>query len=374
MRRSIIVAIAVTSLAGCEKVIGEDFDDVAPFETNAKDGAAACALALPNPPPQLTDTGGTQQVTLVATTIEWGEATSDFGKKPAAYGFDLDGACSGHGDEPPCQPPAYTNGDATDGPRGEDNSVSKMIGTQWTTLGLANPPLTTESSATAIAEGRFAPLVIVRIKDWIGGYDDEQVTIEWYVPLPANDAPGGAVIPKLDGTDTWPLLSKQPGANEPALFVDTKAYVSGKKFVARFPEGRLPLTTAYLVVNDVVMTGEIELNTGTGEWRLKSGMVAGWTDSQEIIGQLPIFTSALLGFPLCTNVSTYAQQIKPWACGVTDTLIPGTAPGSACNAISFGIGFSGVEVTLGDVGDAKPGATCPAEFDPANDSCQNPTN
>lgn len=370
--RVLRVALLLLSLTGCEKVLGVDFDDVAPAEKNRPDGStAACELALPNPPPDLTNTGGDQEVTIVGTTVEWGEATSDFGKKPPAYGFDIDGLCSGRGDPAPCSPPAYTKGDPTDGPHGEDNSVSKMIGTQWTSLGLSDPPLTTESSAVAIAEGRFAPLVIVRIKDWIGGFDDEQVTIEWYVALPANDGPGGSVVPKLDGSDTWPLLSKAPGSKEPALFVDTKAYVSGKKFVAHFPEGRLPLTTAYLVVNDVIMTGEFQVNPVTQKWTLESGLIAGWTDSQQIISQLQVFTSALLGFPLCTNVSTYEQQIKPWACGTADTLIPGTPTGSPCNAISFGVGFQGVEVTLGDVGDPKPGATCPAEFDPANDNCQN---
>jgi hypothetical protein len=373
MRRALYAVLCLVSVTGCEKVLGVDFDDVAPLATNQSDGStAACELALPNPPPNLTNTGGDQEVTIVGTTIEWGEAASDFGKKPPAYGFDIDGLCSGRGDPPPCSPPEYTKGDPTDGPQGEDNSVSKMIGTQWTSLGLSDPPLTTESSAVAIAEGRFAPLVLVRISDWIGGYDDEQVTVDWYIALPANDAPGGPVVPKLDGTDAWPLLSATPGSKEPAHFVDTKAYVSGKKFVARFPVGKLPLTTAYLVVNDVVMTGELEVNPSTDKWKLKSGLVAGWTDSQQIISQLPIFTSALLGFPLCTNVSTYEQQIKPWVCGTADTLIPGTPPGSACNAVSFGVGFSGVEVTLGGVGDAKPGATCPAGFDPANDSCANP--
>jgi hypothetical protein len=358
---------------GCEKVLGVDFDDVAPLEKSGNDSGAACPLALPNPPPQLTNTGGDAVATIVATTIEWGEATSDFGKKPPEYGFDIDGLCSNHGDPPPCLPYAYTKGDPTDGSHGEDNSVSKMIGTQWTSLGLSDPPLTTQSSEVAIKDGRFSPLLIIRITDWIGVYDDEAITVEWFVPLPANDGPGGAFVPKLDGTDTWPLLAEVPGGSEPLKFTTTDAYVSGQKFVARFPEARLPLTTAYLKVNDVVMTGDVKLDPATQTWRLKAGLVAGWADSYEIIRQLPKFTSALLGFPLCTNISTYHQQIKPWLCGTADTLLPGKKPGDACDAISFGIGFEGIQVTLGDAGDETVGQGCPAQFDPANDQCSIPT-
>ncbi len=365
-----MIGLAVLSVSACTKVLGVDFDDVAPLSQTGSDGStAACDLALPNPPPDLKNTGGTQEATVIASTIEWGEDASDRGKIPPAYGFDVDGVCANLGDPPPCTAPAYTKGDPTDGPHGEDNSVSKMVGGQWTSLGLSDPPLTTPKSNAAVKDGRFAPLLILHVSDWIGVYDDEQVTVEWYVGLPANDDPAGQLVPKLDGTDTWPLLAKTPGSSEPTKFVDPKAYVAGHKVVAHFPSGLLPLTTAYLTVQDVVITAEIARDTTNTRWILKDGVAAGRAYSHEVLLHLPDFTNTLLGFPLCTNISTYNQQIKPWVCGTSDSLLPGAPAGSACNGISFGIGFQGVEVTLGDVGDQSPGETCSPEYDPANDDC-----
>ncbi|GMV16319.1 MAG: hypothetical protein AMXMBFR56_45430 [Polyangiaceae bacterium] len=370
--RALLAAGLLTGGGACEAVIGADFDDVAPIETGSADSGAPdadsgkCALARPPPPPALTNSGGDADVWVIAKDVIFGEETTDKGTKPPSIGYDLDGLCANRGDPPPCQP--QQGGDPTDGPKGEDNATCAMVGDQWSVLGQQDPPLTSAIATAGVKSGKFSPLLILRVLDWVAGYDDEQVTVEWYVALPANLAPSGAFAPKFDGSDTWPVLSKSTGSSEPLKFVDEKAYVTGRVLVARFPTAKIPLTTAFFDLQDAIVTGQLQLGQD-GKWTLSGGMIAGITAADEMLRLMPKFTQALLGFPLCANISTYSQQIKPWVCASAEALLPGTPAGSGCNAMSVGVGFNGVEVKLGEAHTPPEPELCPPGADPAVDTC-----
>ncbi len=229
-------------------------------------------------------------------------------------------------------------------------------------------PLTSAIASAGVKSGKFSPLLILHVKDWVAGYDDEQVTVEWFVALPANLAPSGAFTPKFDGSDSWPVLAQAAGSSEPLKFVDDKAYVTGRVLVARFPAAKIPLTTAYFNLQNALVTGQLELGLD-GKWTLEGGMIAGIAPADEMLQLMPKFTQALLGFPLCANISTYSQQIKPWVCASAEALLPGSPAGSGCNAMSVGVGFDGVEVKLGDALVPPEPELCPAGANPAVDTC-----
>jgi hypothetical protein len=80
-------------------------------------------------------------------------------------------------------------------------------------------------------------------------------------------------------------------------------------------------------------------------------------------------TADLLGVPLCTDSSTYADT-KKFICFAADLATKDYVPGAPCDATSFGMHFSTVPATVGEVLPLpEPAAKCPAGFDPADDTC-----
>jgi hypothetical protein len=351
-------------IAACQTVIGASFDDVEP-----KSSSAQCNSKRPPGPTVDTPQGGNIEFTALASTIDYGESTTAKGTKPPSLGYDLDQSCTNHGDAPLCTPPAYTKGDPTDGPSGEDNSVARLVGGEYSELGLDPAPVSSEALTTGMKAGKYAPVGLFHVSGYVG-YDDDSVDVEWYVPLAAKFDPDGAFVPKLDGSDVWPVLSADgDGGATPLIFKAKRAYVVNRGLVAFFDDGRIPFVNSYFVVHDVVLTAT--LDSGSGKTVLSDALIAGWGPSHELLKLLPGFTFELFGAPLCTNLAIYGQQIKPWLCAKLDQAKEPGANG-ICDSFSFGIGFASVPVSVGKAAPIPTQTACPAQFSPEDDDCAKP--
>jgi hypothetical protein len=352
-------ATVAFALVACQSLIGASFDDVQP----------KCRSRQPPAPTLTIPQGGTIEFSVLASTVVFGEQTTAKGTKPPSQGFDLDRSCTNRGDTPICIPPAYTRGDPSDGPHGEDNSVARLVGGEWSELGLDPPPVSSDTVTQGVHDGKFAPLGLFHVSGYIG-YDDDSVDVDWYIPLAAKFDPDGPFVPKLDGSDVWPVLADDAsGGNSPLVFKAKTAYVANRTLVAFFDEGRVPFINSYFVVHDVVLTAN--LDSTSGAYLFTSALIGGWGYSSELLKLLPGFTSELFGVPLCTNIAIYGQQIKPWLCAKLD-LLKGATAGSPCNAFSIGLAFDSVPVQIGKPAPAPPAAACPPEFSPSNDDCNVP--
>jgi len=364
-------AAVVLALAGCESVIGARFDDARPLGAASDSGvggasdaasdadAAVCNFAKPPKPPSLHEPNDVAEATVVLDSVDFGEDKDAKGQpKFWTQGYDLDDNCADRGEPPTCQPPAWTKGDAKDGPEGQDNGVGKMMASQTDVLQLGLPAISSAKFTTEIQAGNYAPLGIVHVSEW-GGFDDDQVCVEWYRGFPAKQAPGGGFTPKLDGSDVWAV----DGEGAAAIEIDDAAYVNGRVLVARFDKVRLPFGTLFVEARDVVLTGSLDAGPG-GKFVLKNGIVAGWSHVDEVIGIIPAITKTLFGISMCADNANF-PLIKNFVCRVADA----NGEAGECRGISFAIRFDSVPTTIGDVAPLPSAVECPPSTDPKTKPC-----
>jgi hypothetical protein len=166
--------------------------------------------------------------------------------------------------------------------------------------------------------------------------------------------------------------------------VDPNAYVSGNKLVASLGDSGfrllIGLTTALHVNLDLhlhaaFVTCDIMPST-VGRWgfTLTGCTLAGrWTadDLLHEVWRFPDPTDLQHPKPLCTDSPPY-QTFKNVICLSQDLTSSGTVgPTAPCDALSFGVNFDTVPALLGNVyGFQDIPATCKANNDPQNDSCE----
>ena len=368
MTRAARAVGAAVLVFGCEQVIGAEFDDAEPLSGTSSD-AGGCELAHPPVPPDIADVGGDIGFTVVIHHVDYGEEPNADGT-PGYFGigFDLDDRCTNRGDEPECVPPSWTGGDPTDGPRGQDNGTGRLLVAQETLFGLK--VLTSRLLNEQVAEGAYAPLGVLRISGYGGFARDDAVTVDWFVPVPTASDPGGAYVPLLDGTDSWPIAASSVVGGETAVSVyrDEGAYVEQFSVVARFPRLLIPFANINFEVVDVVLTGE--LTRETGQWRLRNGVVGGKSSSKTLLKIIPEAAFVAFGVSLCTDSANY-PEVKQFVCLASDIPFGDAPPADGiCDGTSFGVAFETVGASVGPIApDPVPPDLCTPDTNPANDEC-----
>lgn len=369
MRR---LAIAALGLAlGCETLIGAEFDDVRPRRTKS----ASCDAIVPPEPPNVQQTPGDLETIAVITTVDYGDAEiapDEFGY--GNIGYDQDQRCTNRGDPPECMPYAWTEGDPTDGPRGQDNAIGKILSQQKAVFGIA--AITSEGETQQVQAGKRASVALLRVSGYTGFSEDAQVRVEWYATVAFEKGSPGGGAPKLDGTDAWPVAGfvddADAGAAQPAVFVDDAAYVTGSVLVAHFTEAKVPLANVYFEVKDVVLTAVLEPDPAGGPRFLKNGMVAGISRMDDLLTVVPRITYNVLSFPLCKDNENYPGT-KAYICAGAD--IPYEAPrkDGICDGATFALSFQTHRAAIGPtVPVAPPAPFCAPGAEPVGDTCALP--
>lgn len=355
-------AIALVS-TGCEAILGIDFGAVHENEV--------CGSAQPNPPPEVVDAGGANEITVVTTDSRFGDGPNPAGEGGyLTVGYDLDGTCTGRGGEDLCRPPAWVGADVRDGPDGEDNGVGRMFVSQEEIFDLNL--VTSDSLNEEVVTGNHAPTGIIRVRGYNGFHADDTLEVDWFVPLAPSALGDDAFVPSFDGGDVWPLSSDDlddPGpSGEPmSLYRDTSAYVSGYQLVAHFSRVRIPIANIYFDVERVVVTGDIVSRAREGT-TLEKGLFTGIVSTSTLLEVLPLTTEAITGASLCGDDPLYAS-IKKFVCTSADSALGGAS--DDCDGASAGITFQTAGITLGaEMPIDVPPSSCPPETSPRGDTCQ----
>ncbi|MBI5532891.1 MAG: hypothetical protein HY898_09265 [Deltaproteobacteria bacterium] len=319
----------------------------------------SCVHAIPPQPPSVTNAGGDLELVFAFTSIRF-DSGADAGAHPVGFDLDLTCTCQGEGDS--CVLPSWATAIGCDGPDGRDNAFASMMAE----FGAVAPEFSAESWSASIAAGSWS--VLLRIRNYNGQADDDEVELAWYVPLRFQPD-----LPKLDGSDAWRIVGTciAPGdGGDPysPKYFDPKAYVSNGTLVARLPKAVFrPSGWASMILTDAVVTGRL-MQSAIG-WEIQDGGIAAvWALNDVFAGMKHMVISAS---ELCAdpNDQVYAA-VKKMLCSHADIYrLPG-APATTCDSISVGLGFETVPAVLGEIRppEAKPDL-CGPQTDPANDSC-----
>lgn len=365
MRRVIVLAgcaVVATVVLACESLVGVDYGDKK---------LATCQHAEPPASPGGGDTGAATSFTAAIYTIDWGDGTDSAGNPRAlSIGYDLDNLCTSLLDAPRCEPASWTHASIVDGPDGIDNGIGMLLYDQGTYFGLK--PFTSSFLTESTQNGEQAPPGIIRVTGYSGYTIDPQVTVEWFVPLAPH------VKPKWDGSDAWQILNGSAdaasGGGIVSHYIDPHAYVTNYRLVAHFPVGT-PVVISNVPVKTVSMLVTADLvQVVQGQWELHNGIAAGVGTLSELFGDLGALTASFAGTSdagipnsICKNNATLYAKIKTWLCSHADSL---EGSGGACDAASFGMGFTAKPGNVGAIAPAAPPVMyCPPGADPTGDTC-----
>jgi hypothetical protein len=360
----LLIACGLSIGAGCEGVIGANFE--------AKEHS--CRHTSPPPRPSLTNAGAfPDDVWAAITTLEIGEGPGDDDSgEHRKIGFDLDNNCSNLGQRPTCTPFAWADPYQTDGLDGIDNNGGALMRAQQSFFSILT--FTSTGATLSTRGGNQAPLGIVRLRGYNNRRDDDAVEVDWYVAQKF----GG--VPKLDGTDEWPLWDEtleknalvDAGTYPISRFRDPQAYVAEYTVVAHLPVGT-PLKLANTTFITEGLT--VALKFGGDLKRVETGVLGGHVRAKELFRQMPQMVRAFLdggGNLICTNDSQY-PLVKKYFCSFIDALHDGrNDPTAPCDAISLGMSFKLTAINPGPLRPDEPFRGCAREVDPAEDDCANP--
>ncbi len=322
-------------------------------------GGQPCEHASYPEPPAVADAGGDLNIVVALRSLLLAEQTDG-----GALGIDLDQTCTCQGDGPSCV--HDPNANHCDGPGGRDNAVADLIAMLGGAMGETKP---SELFSQAAEQGEWS--LLLRISEYSGNPDDDQVTVAWYLTSGLGGSP-----PAWDGADLWPVATDTlatgggpPSVDHP-LFVDESAYVSSGLLVAQLPEARIAMRAGQsrLVINLIqvgLMGRFVEQNDG---WALRDGVLTAQVDEPALFQALSSFRDNN-GEALCTDDFFYTLG-KTVFCATRDILVDGGSSDQPCNGFSWGAGFSADPALLGtpiDPGLQQPG--CPQQTDPQFDSC-----
>ena len=347
-------------------------------------GATSCNRKTYPRPPVDKNLGGDIEFVVIQSDIDLGDSEPSTVEAPTRFrqiGFDLDNVCTttqNPRQQTSCTLPAASDG-VPDGPEGQDNAMGQVI--QITRNLLTN--FSSEIYTKQLRKG--AANSILRVSNYNGKKDDDQVKVEVMVSARFN-AFDAKATPKWDGTDTWPVA--EDSVNDHSAMkpknVDPLAYVSNGKLVASLKDSGLRLligfTDTYTVnltlflhasftVCDVVPT-----DAGQYGFTLENCTLTGRWTADDLIKQLWHFPDPLdlnNPKPLCTNSTSY-PGFKNTICSLRDITSSGTAgPTEPCDALSMAANFNTFPAKIGDVfSNDLYAPPCPANANPANDSCE----
>ncbi len=353
---------------------GKDADqeatDVAQPDTPETDSpgpdTATCGHARPPDPPATSGGGGTIDFVVAVDSVDFGDATGS----PKEIGYDLDSRCTCLGEGNSCLRESWATADACDGPDGRDNSAGALM-TKLSPLfsGFGSGDWSEQAKAGAWS-------IMLRVREYNGEANDDQVRLDWYVPDQFwEDKDGDEIPPLWDGNDAWPIRSTSledaeggpPSVDEPK-FYDLHAYVTNGVIVASFPESAFQVSDNYLLqfVGSFITARVVSTEQG---WALEDGILASRWTLKSILAQ--ISRLSIMDMPVCTNHIAYSS-LKEEFCSRADIYSGVGTPTTPCDSMSSGMRFTARPAKLGTVmlQDPTPNPCEPA-LDPANDSCGN---
>ena len=274
--------------------------------------AQTCGHARPPDPPSVTNAGGDIEFSVAVNSVDFGDVTGN----PEQIGYDLDFRCTCQGQGDGCKRESWATADSCDGPDGRDNLTGSFI----SSIALLFDDFDSEAWTEAVRRGEWG--LVLRVRNYNGQPDDDQVTLEWLVTDQYyEDKPDDSYVPAWDGTDTWPIratsLEDQDGGvydiNKPK-FLDEYAYVSDGVMVGSLTETTFQLSADYAVdLHGAFITANV-VQQG-GDWVLENGLLASRWKLNTILAQISRIT--LLGMPVCTNHPAY-PSIKSQICAYAD--------------------------------------------------------
>jgi hypothetical protein len=331
-------------------------------------GAAHCAHRQLPPPPAVTGRGGSLDLKLAVWQQELGTGSEDDAGRPRYQdiGFDLDNTCTGEGQGPSClEPPGVPPSHYHDYVDGIDNALGQA---SWKVL------------PDVITTDPDYPTLVIRVREYSGEPDDDQVEVSLYYALGLTPRDDGRPGPLWDGLDKWAIMPQsleEPEAGTPSVdqprFVDKHAYVSGYMLAARFDGA---LTASYLTVaptrmwpiRHVMMAGSLRKG-GDGTWELQNA-TTGARIAVNTLAQSAAWVPNGNGLPFCQFPSAYKNQVRT-GCSFADIAYDGDSPSAPCDAVSIGTQFQAKEALLGKVAEQLPTAlpSCNPSVIPEMESC-----
>jgi hypothetical protein len=369
---ALATAVACGSLVACQLILGVSDESGAPREAGAEGDADADAGPLrcddskqpPPPPSDLPD--ATDGVAFVVAFREF-----QINPPNTVLGYDLDGRCTTKDSDAPDLPCTNEAGVVADDPGGVDNAfvrevLSRFIGAKDgeapdPAARLLNMPL---------ADGRRT--ILVGVTDYNGQANDAHVRIGFVSserlerggpcgagPLPpveagAFDDAGDPQIPQWNGCDDWTYTPGTLVVNgTPSAPYD--GYVRDHVLVMTAPSLTLSHYSMVLPFSEALMTATIVADPATASYSLRNGVITGRIRAE------PLFTAAgALAHLACNDVKV--GLVRSVICAARD--IPDRkateGTGSACNALSFALGFSAEPARLGHEGPGTPALACDA--------------
>jgi hypothetical protein len=331
---------------------------------------------------------------LAVRSVDFKEADSEAPTGPTV-GYDLDSRCTCQGEGTSCTAPAWATAEHCDGPAGRDNAWVYI----FKAAAMFDPGFTSATYSERIAAGDFTALV--RVRDYNGLPNDEQVTVALYPSGGLKSDPCGPPghTPLWDGTDRWPVIysalagsgggdggfaptggaggcggsaSVPPGLSlDSPKYFDPQGYVTDGVLVANIPELAIMLTgdvnASAFKLKAAFVTGRLEPIPPDNRWGLREGLLVGRLEVNEVFRTLSTMVSE--AGQLCTDNTIYGW-VKTAVCSYPDLASTLGGPTTPCDAISFGMAFEADAAELGFVyvTAGVPGV-CPVETDPATDQC-----
>jgi hypothetical protein len=159
--------------------------------------------------------------------------------------------------------------------------------------------------------------------------------------------------PANDGTDVWPVapeLPQNPDDIESSKVQFPNSYVNNNVWVSGSP-GTVTLSVAVqgFQLALVITQATISMQLAEDHQSASNGVIAGVLEVEPFLVELQKIAGSLSP-ELCDPNSTLFQNVAASIRGASDILTGGLQdPNQECNAISIGIGFDAVPVSLGAV-------------------------
>ncbi len=282
--------------------------------------------------------------TFAMTQLLFGDGNSGQWK---SLGFDIDGQTWTAASTTHCQPNSGAT-PATVFPNG-NNGIDNSFGHNVLPLLLSIDPTWVTDTNGAIQNGTFSALLELHCLPATG--DVPSMLSKLF------DATALGSVPKLDGTDTWPvapeLLSDTTNPESstiayPASSVAGQVFDSGKnqKFVLALPlatNGGTTWVTLTMSAAEVTMTLAADRKSAT------AGIVGGVLDTEDFVAQIN-----QLGYALGLCSSSVLTSLITTIRQASDIMSDGTQdPTKTCDGISIGLGFAMTQAQRGGVGPAR---------------------
>jgi hypothetical protein len=206
---------------------------------------------------------------------------------------------------------------------------------------------------------------LVRVRDFSGQLDDEQVEVDLYDAfglLPRSDAgtDTDSSTPVDDGRDQWMIIPNtlvEAGASGASTvdnprFIDRQAYVSRGKLVAHFADALVPsglslIPASLLPVNQLVLEGDLTL--GSQDWELHRLDVAMRVPATIMLPFIARTNDAVkTNVPVCQIPDEY-NAFKAGLCDYLDISSTSSDRSAPCDSLSMALRFDMVRALPAEV-------------------------